>query len=207
VVGVVKNFIVGYPYSPVEPLVIQGPKNWFGTLSFRLNPAHSTSANLEKINAIIQKYNPDYPSNVVFVDDDYQLKFSSPQSMAQLAFLFAGMAILISCLGLYALAMYTANTRVREIGIRKVLGASATNIALLLSKNFVGLVLVAFVIASPIAWWIMNSWLQGFTYRVSVNWWIFGLTALISATIALVTISYQAIRAALANPTKNLRSE
>jgi ABC-type antimicrobial peptide transport system permease subunit len=121
--------------------------------------------------------------------------------------LFAAMAIFISCMGLYALAMYTANTRVREIGIRKVLGASVANIALLLSKNFLGLVMVAFIIASPVAWWIANAWLEGFSYRVAVSWWIFALTAIISAVIALLTISYQAIRAALTNPTKNLRNE
>ena len=207
VVGVVNNFIVTNPYMPAEPMVIQGPKNWFGTVTFRLNNARRASTNVATINKLLTKYNPEYPSILTFVDDDYQQKFSGSRSLGELALLFAIMSIVISCLGLYGLAMFMANSRVKEIGIRKVLGATVLNIAGLLSRDFIRLVLIAFVIASPVAVWILNSWLQGFTYRIDISWWIFVVTAVVSILIALFTISYQAIKAALANPVKNLRAE
>jgi ABC-type antimicrobial peptide transport system permease subunit len=207
VVGVVNNFIAINPYAPVEPMVIQGPKNWFGTVTFRLNNTRRASTNIATINKLLTKYNPEYPSTLTFVDDDYQQKFSGSRSLAELALLFAGMSIFISCLGLYGLAMFMANSRVKEIGIRKVLGATVLNIAGLLSRDFIRLVLIAFVIASPVAVWILNSWLQGFTYRINISWWIFVITAIVSILIALFTISYQAIKAAMANPVKNLRAE
>ena len=207
VVGVVNNFVVTNPYMPAEPMVIQGPKNWFGTVTFRLNNARRASTNVATINKLLTKYNPEYPSILTFVDDDYQQKFSGSRSLGELALLFAIMSIVISCLGLYGLAMFMANSRVKEIGIRKVLGATVLNIAGLLSRDFIRLVVIAFIIASPVAVWILNSWLQGFTYRIDISWWIFVVTAVVSILIALITISYQAIRAALANPVKNLRAE
>jgi putative ABC transport system permease protein len=207
VVGVVNDFIAINPYAPVEPMVIQGPKNWFGTVTFRLNDTRRASANVATINKLLTKYNPEYPSTLTFVDDDYQQKFSGSRSLAELALLFAVMSIFISCLGLYGLAMFMAISRVKEIGIRKVLGATVLNIAGLLSRDFIRLVLIAFVIASPVAVWILNSWLQGFTYRINISWWIFVITAIVSILIALFTISYQAMKAAMANPVKNLRAE
>jgi ABC-type antimicrobial peptide transport system permease subunit len=177
------------------------------TLSFRLNPSHSTSSNLQKINDVLKKYNPDYPASIVFVDEDYRLKFSGSVSLGKLALLFAILSIAICCLGLYSLAVYMVNTRVKEIGIRKVLGASVVSLASLLSKDFIRLVLIAFVIASPVAWWILQSWLQGFTYRISISWWIFLATGFISVMIAMVTIGFRVVRSSLANPVKNLRTE
>jgi putative ABC transport system permease protein len=207
VVGVVNDFTVSNPYKPVGPVVVQGPKNWFGTVTFRLNEARANSSNVATINKLLTKYNPEYPSALIFVDDDYQMKFRRSGILGKLALLFASLSIFISCMGLYGLAIFMANSRVKEIGIRKVLGATVLNIAALLSRDFVRLVLIAFVIASPVAVWILNSWLQGFTYRIAISWWIFVITAMVSIMIALITVSYQAIHAALANPVKNLRSE
>jgi ABC-type antimicrobial peptide transport system permease subunit len=207
VVGVVKDFIINNPYAPAQPVVIQGPKNWFGTVTFRLNPATRSSTSVATINKLLLKYNPEYPSSLVFVDDDYQSTFSGSKSLGRLALLFATISIVISCLGLYGLALFMANSRVKEIGIRKVLGATALSITMLLSRDFVRLVLIAFVIASPVAVWILHSWLQGFTYRIDISWWIFALTGIISIMIALITIGYQAVHAALMNPVKNLRTE
>ncbi len=207
VVGIVKDFAAGSPYHPTGPVIVEGPKNWFGTLTFRLNKNRATADNLAKISAILKKYNPDYPSGFVFADEDYDRKFQADQHLGKLAALFAGLAIFISCLGLYALAAYMAANRIKEIGVRKVLGASVISITTLLSSDFLKLVLVSFVIASPIAWWIMHSWLENFPYRVNISWWIFALTGLISLLIASLTVSYQAIKTALANPVNSLRNE
>ena len=207
IVGVLKNFAPGSPYAPVPPMIIQGPKNWFGTLSFRLNKNKSTSENLAKIAPILKKYNPDYPSDFVFADEDHLRKFQADRYMGKLAALFAGLAIFISCLGLYALASYMAANRIKEIGVRKVLGASVTSITTLLSKDFLKLVMISFLIASPIAWWMMHSWLNNYAYRIDMSWWIFALTGIISMLIALITVSYQAIKTALSNPVNSLRTE
>jgi len=124
-----------------------------------------------------------------------------------LAGLFAGLTIFISCLGLFGLSSFTAENRTKEIGIRKVLGASVLSITQLLSKDFIKLILLSFLIAAPFAWWAMNGWLQSYQYRISVSWWIFAVTLLLSVSIALITISFQSVKAALMNPAKSLRSE
>ncbi len=207
IVGIVKDFIIGSPYHPAFPVIVQGPKNWFGTLSFRLKNNGRVADNLAAINSVLEKHNPGYPSNFVFVDEDRARVFQGDRHVGKLAALFAGLAIFISCLGLYALASYMAANRIKEIGIRKVLGASVTSITTMLSRDFLKLVFIAFVVASPIAWWMMSSWLANYTYRVSLSVWIFALTALLAVTIALITISFQAIKAAFANPVSSLRSE
>ncbi|HKO80538.1 MAG TPA: ABC transporter permease [Chitinophagaceae bacterium] len=206
VVGVVKDF-GGSPYHPLGPVIVEGPKSWFGTLSFRLNKNNSTAENLAKISTILKKYNPDYPSDFVFADEDHDRIFIGERHTGKLAALFASLAIFISCLGLYALASYMATNRIKEIGVRKVLGASVMSITTLLSKDFLKLVIISFIIASPIAWWMMHSWLNSYTYRVNISWWVFVVTALLSVMIALITVSFQAIKAAIANPVKSLRTE
>jgi ABC-type antimicrobial peptide transport system permease subunit len=190
-------------------MIIQGPAphNWFGTLTFRFNEKNKRSANLKTIEQIFRKYNPNYPFQYYFVDESYAQRFRGTQITASLSSLFAGLCIFISCLGLFALAAYMAENRTKEIGIRKVLGASVTTITTLLSKDFVILVIIAFAIASPLAWWAMNAWLQDFSYRISISWWIFAVTGVVSVLIALGTVSFQAIKAALANPVKSLRTE
>jgi ABC-type antimicrobial peptide transport system permease subunit len=209
VVGVVNNFVPGLPWEPVYPMAIEGPgiKGWFGTLTFRLNSQYNQSKSIAAIQSVLKKYNPDYPFDYYFVHDMYAGKFQDVINTGMLAATSAGLTIFISCLGLFALAAYMAENRIKEIGIRKVLGASITAITTLLSKDFLKLVLIAFVIASPVAWWMMHNWLQDFSYRISISWWIFAVTGSVSMGIALLTVSYQAIKAALANPARSLRSE
>jgi len=188
--------------------MVNGPQNFFQVIHIKLNPASGgTKANLAKAEAIFKKYNPQYPFEYAFADDSYAKKFKDQQRTGVLAMLFAGLTIFISCLGLFGLASYTAENRIKEIGVRKVLGASVGSVTALLSKDFLLLVLLAFLIASPIAWYAMHTWLQGYTYKVNIEWWVFVLTGLLSAIIAFVTVSYQAVKAALANPVKSLRTE
>jgi putative ABC transport system permease protein len=208
VIGVIKDFILTNPYEPTRPMLILGAKSdWFSVMLFKLNGANPTAQNLKKAEAIFRKYNSAYPFEYKFVDDEYAAKFENEQRQATLAALFAGLTIFISCLGLFGLATYMAENRIKEIGVRKVLGASVGGIAALLSKDFVKLVIISFVIAAPLAAWGMHKWLQDYSYRVNIEWWVFAITCLLSITIALVTVSYQAIRAALANPVKSLRTE
>ena len=210
IVGVVKDFILTSPYEPTRPMLICGAKSSFlnfNVMQIKLNAQHSTADNLNKAAAIFKKYNPEYPFEYAFVDEEYARKFDNEQRQGILAALFAGLTIFISCLGLLGLATYMAETRVKEIGIRKVLGASVMRITALLSKDFVVLVIISFIIAAPIAYWGMSKWLMDYSYRVTISWWVFVLAGISSVTIALVTVSYQAIKAALGNPVKNLKTE
>jgi ABC-type antimicrobial peptide transport system permease subunit len=141
------------------------------------------------------------------VDEEYAKKFQDEKRTAVLAAFFSGLTIFISCLGLFGLATYMAETRIKEIGVRKVLGASVTGITYLISKDFLRLVLIAFLIAAPVAWWSMSTWLKNYPYRISIQWWVFALAGALSFLIALITISYQSVRAAIANPVTSLRSE
>jgi ABC-type antimicrobial peptide transport system permease subunit len=210
IVGVIKDFILTSPYEPTRPLLLCGAKSKFMTfqvLQIKLNGANPTAANLKGAEAIFKKYNPDYPFEYKFVDQAYAQKFDNEQRQGVLAALFAGLTIFISCLGLFGLATYMAENRVKEIGVRKVLGASVAGITTLLSKDFVKLVVISFIIAAPIAWWAMSRWLTDYTYRVSISGWVFAGAGLLSVMIALLTVSFQAIKAALANPAESLRSE
>ena len=207
VVGVVRDFVIESPYDVIAPMVIQGLATDYPVVHIRLNPANSIADDLARAQKIFKRYNPDYPFEYYFVDEDYNFKFRAQQQEGTLALLFAGLTIFISCLGLFGLASYMAETRKREIGIRKVLGASTAGIAALIARDFVKLVLIAVVIASPIAYYAMHSWLQGFQYRISIGGWIFLVSGLLAVTIALATVSYQAIRSALANPVKSLRTD
>ena len=209
VVGVIQDFVTGSPFEPVKPMVIQGPgyDNWFGTIMLKLNPAYRTAENVEKISEVFKKYNPDYPFTCYFADAVNAAKLRTEQHTGMMAGLFAGLAIFISCIGLFALTAYMAESRLKEIGVRKVLGASATRIAALLSKDFLVLVLISFFIAVPVAWWMMSKWLQNYPYHAGLSWWIFGITGTGILLLAAATVSFQAIKAALANPVKSLRSE
>lgn len=207
VVGVIKDFIYESPYEKINPLMVMGPKSWFNVMHVKLNPQKTTAANLAIMENIFKQYNPQYPFDYKFVDDEYALKFKDEKRIGTLAGLFAGLTILISCLGLFGLATYMAENRIKEIGVRKVLGASVTSITTLLSKDFLKLVIVSFLIASPIAYWAMYQWLQSYNYRIGIQWWVFALAAVLSIVIAILTVSYQAIKAAVANPVKSLRTE
>lgn len=207
VIGVINDFVTGSPFNTIHPVVVQGPRSWFGTMSFRLNPRHANTANLRNLEAILKKYNPNYPFEY-FTGDKYDLrKLKYEENFGTLAALFAGMAIFISCLGLFGLSAYMAESRLREIGVRKVLGASIMRLTALLSKDFLILVFIAFVIASPVAWWFMKQWLEDIPYHIDLNWWIFAFTGALSLFIAAGTVSFQAVRAALSNPVRVLRTD
>lgn len=206
VIGVISDFIPGSPFEPVRPIVLQGPdKDWFGAISFRLKD--ESKATLQKVEQVFRQFNPDYPFDLHFAAANHSNKFRGTEYTGKLAAVFAGLTIFISCLGLFALATYVAESRTKEVGVRKVLGASVSAIVSLLSTGFLKLVFIAFLVASPIAWWMMHSWLQHFAYRIEIGWWVFGVTGLVSVLIAILTVSYQALKAALANPVKALRNE
>ncbi len=207
VVGVIKDFILQSPYYPLKPMVIEGSKGWFNVMHIKLNPKNTTAQNLKKAESIFKKYNPEYPFEYKFIDEEYAKKFEDEKRTGTLTALFAGLTIFISCLGLFGLAAYMAQNRIKEIGVRKVLGASVANITTLLSKDFLKLVIVSLVIASPVAAFAMYKWLQDYPYRVNIEWWVFVLAGLGAIAIALFTVSFQAIKAATANPVKNLRTE
>ena len=210
IVGVIKDFILTSPYEPTRPILICGAKSSFlsfNVMQIKLNGNNTTTKNLQQTAAIFKKYNPDYPFDAKFVDDAYARKFEGEKQQGTLAGLFASLTIFISCLGLFGLATYMAENRIKEIGIRKILGASVAGITTLLSKDFVKLVIISFLFAAPIAWWGMYKWLQNYTYRVSIEWWVFAVAGILSIVIALLTVSYQSIKAAVTNPVKNLRTE
>jgi predicted permease len=208
VIGVVKDFILESPYDQIKPICIQGPKaNWFNMIHIKFNGAHTTAESLAATEKVFRQYNPQYPFEYQFIDQEYAKKFSDEQKTETLTAFFAGLTIFISCLGLFGLAAYMAENRIKEIGVRKVLGASVVSITTLLSRDFLKLVVIAIVVASPIAWWSMNKWLAGYSYRVPIYWWIFAAAGASAVAIALLTVSFQAVRAAMANPVKSLRSE
>jgi ABC-type antimicrobial peptide transport system permease subunit len=208
VVGVVKDFILESPYANnISPIIVAGPKEFFQLIHFKMNPANPVAANIAGAERIFKKYNPEYPMDYVFADESYAAKFREEQYIGKLAGLFAGLTIFISCLGLFGLAAYMAENRIKEIGIRKVLGAGTWTITAMLTKDFVRLVIVSLLIASPIAWFVMDKWLSDYTYRINISWTVFALAGLSAILIALITVSYQSIKAALANPIKSLRSE
>jgi len=210
IVGVIKDFILTSPYEPTRPILICGAKSRFmrfNVVQIKLNGNNAMADNLKKTEAIFKKYNPEYPFDVRFVDEEYARKFEDEELQGTLAALFAGLTIFISCLGLFGLATYMAENRTKEIGVRKVLGASVTRITALLSKDFVTLVIISFIIAVPLAYWGMYKWLQDYEYRVIIQWWVFAVACFLSVAIALLTVSFQAIKAAVANPVKSLRTE
>ncbi|MEP7317860.1 MAG: FtsX-like permease family protein, partial [Panacibacter sp.] len=207
VVGVVKDYIAGSPYEAVPPIVIQGPGSWFNMMHIKFSPAHSTADNLAKAEQVFKKYNAAYPFDYQFVDQEYASQFNDQQRTKTLAGLFATLAIFISCLGLFGLSAYVAESRIKEIGVRKVLGASAFSVARLLSFDFIKLVVVSIVIAMPVSWYAMNEWLQDYTYRISIGWGIFLVAAILAIVIAMATVSFQSVKAAIANPVRSLRTE
>jgi putative ABC transport system permease protein len=209
IVGVIKDFILESPFTKqIAPMMIQGPI-WtdFNVAHIRLNPANGIAADLALAGKIFRKYNPAYPFEYHFVDEAYGEKFKDEQQIDKLSALFAALTIFISCLGLFALAAYTAENRIREIGIRKVLGASVTGITSLLASDFIRLVLLAFLIAAPVAWLLMEKWLLNYGYHITIGWEIFAASGLLTLFIATITVSYQSIKAAVANPVKSLRTE
>jgi ABC-type antimicrobial peptide transport system permease subunit len=207
IIGVIKDMMMESPYRAVQPSIFHLSKDPGRFVIIKISPAVGVTEALGKIEKVFKKYNPAQPFEYQFVDDEYSQKFSSEKRTGTLAGFFAVLAIFISCLGLFGMASFMAEQRTKEIGVRKVLGASVFNLWNLLSKDFVILIAIAVLIASPIAYYFMHDWLQNYQYHADMAWWIFALTAAGAMTITLLTVSYQSIKAALANPVKSLRSE
>jgi len=209
VVGVVKDFIIRSPYEPILPMLIAGPPPWggFNTMHIKLNGHNRMADNLAGAEQIFRQFNPAYPFEYHFIDDEHARKFHNEQRFGRLATCFAVLTIFISCLGLFALVSYMAENRRKEIGIRKVLGASVSDIIILLSKEFIIQVLISVAVASPIAWWAMEKWLSNYAYRTNIPWWLFVVVGCISLGIALLTVGFQAFKAATENPVKAIKSE
>jgi len=206
IIGVLKDFHYKSLQQIIQPLTMRIEPSGFGTISIKVSAANLPST----IKSIESKWNqiiPDRPFDYYFLDDFFNKQYRAEDNFGNLFFNFAVLAIFISCLGLLGLSSYSTMQRTKEIGVRKVLGASVSNIVNLLSVDFIKLVLIAFVIAVPLVWYGMNKWLQDFAYRTSISWWVFALAGFASVLIALFTISFQAIKAAIANPVKSLRTE
>ena len=207
VIGVIKDMLMQSPYKPVlQSFYFLDYQNVYW-INLKLNPNKSASESIAKINSIFKKHISSAPFEYKFADEEFAAKFKTEEQIGELALFFAILAIFISCLGLFGLASFVAEQRTKEIGIRKVLGATVMNLWTLLSKDFVFLVIISVLIATPIAYFFMNNWLQKYDYRTNISWWVFALSGLGVMMITLLTVSYQAIKAAVANPVKSLRTE
>ncbi|PWV53407.1 ABC transporter permease [Chitinophaga sp. S165] len=207
VTGVVKDYVYGDMYRSPDPVMFYNLTQFGNVMYLRLKGTADPVKAIGAIEKVITKANPGYPFDYIFVDDQFNGMFQSEMLVNRLSRVFAVLAIIISCLGLFGLAAYTAERRTKEIGIRKVLGASVTSITGLLSKDFLQLVIVSCIVAFPLAWWAMSSWLQQYAYRVTIHWWVFLLAGITAMIISLITISFQSVRAALMNPVKSLKAE
>jgi putative ABC transport system permease protein len=207
VVGVIRNMVMNSPYDEPKPTVFNLSPDELSLVIVKINPAVSARDALAKIEPIYKKFDPAQLFDYQFANDEYDKKFRSEERISKLAGFFAILAIAISCLGLFGLASFVAAQRIKEIGVRKVLGASVFSVWNLLSKDFVMLVIISFFIAVPVAWYAMNKWLMDYTYRISISWGVFLMAGVLAVAIALITVSFQAIKAAIANPVKSLRTE
>jgi len=207
VLGVIPDIQMESPYRAISPLTIVFSKGWVGYLDIRINPNVPMSKAIAQIKPIFDRYNPAYPFEYKFADEEYAKKFDYEQLVGNLAAIVAILAIFISCLGLFGLASFTAEQRVKEIGVRKVLGASVLNLWRLLSRDFVLLVLISCAIATPIAWYFMDQWLKTYTLSTHIGIGVFIAVAAMAMLITLITVSFQAVKAAMANPIKSLRTE
>ena len=207
IVGVAKDALVLSPFAPADPTMFYANPEPEGTLMYRLSPNIKTQEAITKLSAIFNRYNPAFPYDYQFSDAEYAKKFKLELLIGKLAGIFAALAVFVSCLGLFGLAAYMAEQRKKEIGIRKVLGARVYQVWLLLSKDFIVLVLISCVIASPIALYFLKDWLQKYNYRIDIGPGVFIISAVMALVITIVTISFQAIKAAVANPVKGLRTE
>lgn len=207
VIGITENVVMGSPYTPVDPMMIYydvGPSN---AITIRMNQSISIQKTLKSIETIFKKYNPAYPFEYSFVDQEFGKKFLTEELINKITNVFAGLAIFICCIGLAGLASFTIEKRIREIGIRKVLGATLQQLIMLISKEFLKLVFIAFVIAVPLTWWLMNNWLEKYAYRINIGAGLFVAVGVMVLLLTLIVVSLNTIRAAIANPVKSLRTE
>lgn len=206
-IGVVDDVLMGSPYAPVKPMFIIFDPQWIDVVSLRLKKTNDLQASIKTVQNIFEKYTPEYPFEYRFADVEFQKKFTTINLTSTLASLFATLTIIITGLGLFGLASFTAEQRTKEIGIRKVLGASVPGLVGLISRDFSRLVLIAFLLSAPLAWYLLNSYLERYPIRTDIKWWVFPITGLIALIFALLIVSTQALRAAHANPAHSLRSE
>jgi ABC-type antimicrobial peptide transport system permease subunit len=207
IIGVMPNVVMDSPYQPVEAMTLIFSPSWSSTITIRLNKTAHLGESINVVENVFKKLNPTYPFEFRFADADFEKKFSTINLISRLATIFASLAILITCLGLFGLAAFTAEQRTKEVGIRKVMGASVSSLVLLISKDFTRLVVFGFLISGPVAWWFLNNFLERYSYRINILWWVLPLAGAISLLLALIIVSTQALRAARANPSKSLRSE
>lgn len=207
VIGVTDNVIMGSPFEAVDPMMIFFDPGNSNSVSIRLQQAAQLPKALQSIETIFKKYNPSVPFEYQFADQEFSKKFITEALISKLTNIFAGLAIFICCIGLAGLASFTIEKRIREIGIRKVLGASVQQLLLLISKEFLRLVLIAFLVAVPLTWWLMHNWLQHYTYHISISIWLFGIVGAVVLLLTLIVVGLNTVRAAVANPVKSLRSE
>ncbi|HEY1022123.1 MAG TPA: FtsX-like permease family protein, partial [Flavisolibacter sp.] len=206
VIGVVRDFHYQSLHEKVTASVIQLYPPVTFTIAAKLRETNIKNT-ITSLNRLWNTFAPGYPFDYKFMDESYGKMYNNEQKLSTLLWIFALMAIVVGCMGLFGLAAFSAEQRTKEIGIRKVLGASTLNIAALLSKSFVRLVIISSLIAFPLAWWAMKKWLEDFSYRVEISWWVFVVSAAAALLVALVTVSFQAVKAAIANPVKSLRTE
>jgi putative ABC transport system permease protein len=207
VIGVINDMVMESPYSAVRPIIYYSSNEPGNFVIIKIDPKASVKEALSKIGPVFRKFDPGQPFEYQFADSEYAKKFGDEVRIGKLASFFAILAIIISCLGLFGLTSFVAEQRKKEIGVRKVLGASVFSVWNLLSRDFIGLVGISFLVAVPLAWYGMHKWLQDYSYRINISWGIFLVAGMIAIAIALMTVSFQAIRAAVANPAKSLRTE
>jgi len=207
IIGVLKDFHINSMYKEIEPLIIRlDEQQTWGNILVRVR-AGKTPEVLAGLEKLCKTLNPQFPFSYQFSDEEYARLYESERVVSKLSNIFAGLAIFISCLGLFGLATFSAEQRTREIGVRKVMGATVSNIFTMLSASFLKPVAIAMILAFPVAWYVMNNWLQHFAYKISLEWWIFATAGLLAIVIAMLTVSYQSVRTALMNPVKSLRVE
>jgi hypothetical protein len=213
IIGLMKDYHHNSLKVPIEPLILRLFKQswtresgYWGNVIVRTEKGKTKQA-IARMEKLYKQYNPGFPFKYYFTDDEIAKNYKAEYTVSKLSKYFAFIAIFISCLGLFGLVTFTAEQKTKEIGIRKVLGASVTGIVRMLSKDFLKLVLIAAIIAFPVAWWAMHTWLTNFAYRVDIGWWVFVVAGVAALLIALLTISFQSIKAAIANPVKSLRTE
>jgi ABC-type antimicrobial peptide transport system permease subunit len=209
IIGVVKDVVVDSPFEPVLPMLFSFQENSSNAsvMIYRLSPAVKTSDAIATLTKTFEHYSPAFPYTYLFVDEEYAAKFKLESLVATLAGIFSALAIFISCLGLFGLAAYTAEQRIKEIGIRKVVGASVTQLWILICKDFIILIIISCIIASPVAFYFIQNWLQKYEYRISINADVFVIAAFTALVITIITVSFQALKAATSNPVKSLRTE
>lgn len=207
IVGVIDNVLMGSPYRKPSPLFVAYQPGWASSVTIRLEETSDVTGAIQKIEEVFKKYNPAYPFEYQFVDEQFNKKYATINLISTLANLFALLAIIITGMGLFGLAAFTAEQRTKEIGIRKVMGASVPGLVTLISKEFSFLVVISFVLAAPMSWWLLNSFLERYPYRITFPWWAIAVSGLIALIFALVIVSTQALKAATSNPANSLRSE